>query len=161
LLTVNGAPYAATLSSVSDEDWYRFIANGSGPHTMQTFGGIDTVMTLRDSTNHIIAQNDDSGTPVPTGWDNALITYSLTDQELYYITVRAYGAVTLGYGISSYTVSVSSYALERTTPAPTTTTPRPITLSGTELATADGRSLSGINLDSAKVSNIVFTITAG
>ena len=96
-LTVNASAVSASLTA-GDEDWFKFQTSTSGTYAIETHGSTDTYMTLYQSNQTTVIENDDdsgSGTC-------SKITRTLSASTWYYVKVRGYSSLTTG----SYTIDV-------------------------------------------------------
>lgn len=77
---------SATLWPSGDVDWYRFIGKAGSPYDVFTdnlTAGLDTVLTVYDSTGRIIATNDDRA----PGNRESLVRFSAQSDGYYYARV--------------------------------------------------------------------------
>jgi hypothetical protein len=74
-LAVDGSRYAATIGEAGEEDQYIFTVVSTGTYCIETFGKLDTVVSLYgpDSDTRMVAKDDDSGRSL-----NSRIATSLT-----------------------------------------------------------------------------------
>ena len=71
---------------LGDSDYYKFIPSLSGEYEMSSESSLDTLGSLYNASQSLIASNDDSGDSY-----NFKITYELAAGQIYYIKVKGYG----------------------------------------------------------------------
>jgi serralysin len=108
-----GQTARGVISSTGDHDFYKvtlvagqyytFAQIGTGINSLQ-----DTYLSIRNSTNKIVASNDDGGSGT-----SSLLTYKPTTSGTYYIDAGAYNNLSTGqYGISVTAGTKASFNIE-------------------------------------------------
>lgn len=108
-----GQTARGVISSTGDHDFYKvtlvagqyytFAQIGTGINSLQ-----DTYLSIRNSTNKIVAYNDDGGSGT-----SSLLTYKPTTSGTYYIDAGAYNNLSTGqYGISVTAGTKASFNIE-------------------------------------------------
>lgn len=89
------------IDSAGDFDVFQIQAGRDGP---ATFGlnannsNLDAVVTLLDSSGHLLGTNDDFDASEST---NSLLTYTLLEGETYFIVASGFGSSTGGYALAA------------------------------------------------------------
>ncbi|MDR2073528.1 MAG: PPC domain-containing protein [Spirochaetaceae bacterium] len=86
----------AFLSS-GDEDWYSFTLDNRGTVSIDTSGGLDTLLALFDAHTTVLSRDDDSG----SGGNARII--KLLEPGKYYIMVREYDRNSGAYTLNTQT----------------------------------------------------------
>jgi hypothetical protein len=79
-----GNPVTATFYLYDDQDWYVFQLNESTTVALETYGNLDTYITLYNSDGYVMAENDDY-----SGY-NARVAMQLSP-GLYYVKLNQVG----------------------------------------------------------------------
>jgi hypothetical protein len=109
----DGANITGSVETVADLDYYVLDLIAGQTYTLgvtATSGNLDTILSLRDSSNTSIADNDDITPPSPgiPGNTNSLITYTAVRTGRYYLVVGPYLSTT-----GNYRLNVTSTATDR------------------------------------------------
>jgi hypothetical protein len=99
----NIASADGNISVAGEEDFYKYTASANGVVTFSmdaiSNSGVDTYISVYDSSRNLVAQDDDSG----PGLNSLASGISVSANSTYYIKTTAYGA-----GTGAYRVSVSA-----------------------------------------------------
>lgn len=97
-LTLDAAPFAASIGQAGEVDTYSFVASSQGSYIIETEGSTDVVAALYgpDDANALVAEDDDSGVG-----RNPRIARDLAPGT-YYVRIRHYSGSSTG----SYRISV-------------------------------------------------------
>lgn len=80
-----GENKSGTINYAYDHDMFKFVPDESGTYSFFTTGSMDTYGYLVNSSNTVIASNDDGGQN-----RNFKIEYALTKGQAYYVSVQGY-----------------------------------------------------------------------
>ena len=104
------ASYDGEINPAYNADYYKYIATTTGVINFAMAAinnsGVDSILTIYNSNEVQIAQNDDSN-----GTLNSFISLNVTANAIYYLKATAYGS-----GTGAYRVSASSNSVFNSTP---------------------------------------------
>ena len=91
---IDGSATTGRISPGDDVDYFAITVTGSGTLTASTTGYLDTVGRIRNSSDILLADNDDGGIDT-----NFLVSHNVT-AGTYYIVVTSYGGDTGNYTLT-------------------------------------------------------------
>jgi hypothetical protein len=123
LLLTDGQQQLHSFHRPGDKDYVKFSALASQTISLYTLNlapGVDTFLTLYDSSGAELALNDMD----PSNPAGSRINYAITRTDTYYLEVKHVNPAAGGCGLTYYLAATAAQATPTPTPAPVPGTPR-------------------------------------